>query len=448
MLLTHVFNAGIVGCGGAGFPTHVKLNCQAEYMIINGAECEPLLNTDKYLMRHFAGEIVSAAEKCGDQVGAKHVVIAIKDYYEAENAALSEAIRALGSRVEIFLLHNYYPAGDEQMIVYEVTGRVVPPGGIPIAVGTVVSNIATMLAVSEAMDGQPLIFKYMTIGGDVPEATLLRVPVGMPLTECLAAAGAACEPGRQYILGGPMMGRYVYGADLAKEVVTKTTSGILVLPESAEWSMPALQQMINRARSACIQCHYCTDLCPRHLLGHPLRPHMIMRRMAMSGPAFADELLQDPEIQNAAICCECGVCERFACPMGLAPRSINSALKKKLGAAGIRYQSDGQSTEPLPFRNYRTVPAPSLTARLGLAKYMSAHPDTCIEVSASEVQILLKQHVGAPAKPCVSEGDRVSEGQLVAAPPEGALGANIHSSIDGVVDRIEADRIIIRSEVA
>ena len=141
MLLTHVFNAGIVGCGGAGFPTHVKLNCQAEYMIINGAECEPLLNTDKYLMRHFAREIVSAADKCGNQVGAKHVVIAIKDYYEAENAALSEAITELGSRVEIFLLHNYYPAGDEQMIVYEVTGRVVPPGGIPIAVGAVVSNI-------------------------------------------------------------------------------------------------------------------------------------------------------------------------------------------------------------------------------------------------------------------------------------------------------------------
>ena len=448
MLLTHVFNAGIVGCGGAGFPTHVKLNCQAEYMIINGAECEPLLNTDKYLMRHFAKEVVSAAEKCGNQVGAKHVVIAIKDYYEAENAALSAAIAELGSRVEIFLLHNYYPAGDEQMIVYEVTGRVVPPGGIPIAVGAVVSNVATMLAVSEAVDGQPLIHKYMTIGGDVPEAVLLRVPVGMPLAECLAAAGVRCEPGRQYILGGPMMGRYMYGEDLAKEVVTKTTSGILVLPAAAEWGMPGLQQMINRARSACIQCHYCTDLCPRHLLGHPLRPHMIMRKMATAGAGVSEEMLQDPDIQNAAICCECGVCERFACPMGLAPRSINSALKKKLGAAGIRYKSDGLSTEPLPFREYRIVPAPSMTARLGLARYMSVHPDECIEVSAAEVQILLKQHVGAPAKPCVSEGDRVSEGQLIAAPPEGALGAKIHSSIDGIVDRIEADRIIIRSEVA
>ncbi len=447
MLLEQVYRAGVVGCGGAGFPTHVKLDCRAEYMIINGAECEPLLNTDKYLMRHFAKEIVSAAEMCGKQVGASQVVIALKDYYHAEREALLSAVHELGSRAEIFSLTNYYPAGDEQMIVYEVTGRVVPPGGIPIHVGAVVSNIATMLAVYDAAEDRPLTHKYLTVGGDVPEPMLLHVPVGTPLTACLAAAGLRAEFNRQYVIGGPMMGRYVSGDDLEREVVSKTTSGILVLPEKASFTAPGLQQMINRARSVCIQCHYCTDLCPRHLLGHPLEPHKIMRTMATAAAGVDEEMLQDRDIQNAAICCECGVCERFACPMGLAPRSINSALKKKLGAAGIRYKSDGVSTEPLPFREYRMIPAPSLTARIGLAEYMSAHPDKCSEVNPPQVEILLKQHTGAPAQPLVQEGDRVSEGRLIAAPPEGALGAVIHSSVDGRVACVKNDRIVIDSEV-
>ena len=447
MLLEQVYRAGVVGCGGAGFPTHVKLDCRAEYMIINGAECEPLLNTDKYLMRHFAREIVSAAEECGKQVGAAHVVIALKDYYHAEREALQEAVSELGSGIRLFPLGNYYPAGDEQMIVYEVTGRVVPPGGIPINVGAVVSNAATMLAVYDALESRPLTYKYLSVGGDVPEPVLLHAAVGTPLTECLAAAGVRPEPNRQVVIGGPMMGRWLSGGELEGEVVTKTTSGILVMPKNAEYVLPGLPQMINRARSVCIQCHYCTDLCPRHLLGHPLEPHKIMRKMALAGPDIGEEMLQDRDIRNAAICCECGVCERFACPMGLAPRSINSAIKRKLGAAGIRYQRECDSTEPLPFRGYRILPAPSLAARLGLAEYMPAHPDVCVEVASRRVEIPLKQHAGAPAQPLVSEGSRVSEGQLIAAPPEDALGAVIHSSLDGTVVRVTGSRIVIDSEV-
>lgn len=447
MLLEQIYRAGVVGCGGAGFPTHVKLDCQAEYMIINGAECEPLLNTDKYLMRHFAREIVSAADLCGQQVGAAQVVIALKDHYHAEKEALSSAISEAGSRVRIFELPNYYPAGDEQMIVYEVTGRVVPPGGIPINVGAVVSNIATMLAVHDAAQERPLIYKYLTVGGDVPEPVLVHAPIGASISACLAVAGLSPDMGRQYVIGGPMMGRYLSAEELEREVVTKTTSGILALPKNAAYVLPGLQQMVNRARSACIQCHYCTDLCPRHLLGHPLEPHKIMRKMAMSGPEIGEELLQDPDIRNAAICCECGVCERFACPMGLAPRSINSALKKMLGAAGIRYKREEMSLEPLPFREYRMIPAPSLTARIGLAELGSSHPDICVELTARRVEIPLKQHAGAPAQPLVSEGDRVSAGQKIAEPPEGALGAVIHSSVDGVVARAADDRILIDSEV-
>ncbi|NLM04658.1 MAG: proton-conducting membrane transporter, partial [Clostridiales bacterium] len=134
-ILDKIYEAGIVGAGGAGFPTHVKFNCNVDYFIINAAECEPLLNTDKYLITIKSKEMIKAIEEVGKIVGAKHLVIAIKEKYAKEIQILREFIKELNSSVEIFYLKNYYPAGDEQMIVYEVTGKSIPEAGIPLDVG-------------------------------------------------------------------------------------------------------------------------------------------------------------------------------------------------------------------------------------------------------------------------------------------------------------------------
>ena len=150
-ILEKIREAGIVGAGGAGFPTNVKLNCKVDYFIVNGLECEPLLQTDKYIMRNFSEEIVYIAEEIGKLVEAKNVYIGLKKEYKKEIDALSKAISEWNSNVKLKLLDVFYPAGDEQTLVYEVTGKIIPPGGIPLNVGAVVSNVATLFNIYNAI---------------------------------------------------------------------------------------------------------------------------------------------------------------------------------------------------------------------------------------------------------------------------------------------------------
>ena len=445
-MLSRVKAAGIVGCGGAGFPTYAKLDCEAEYFILNGAECEPLLATDKYIMRHFSREILSAALRCQAQVGAKELVIAVKDHYGAEIAAMEAAIVELGASARVFPLKNYYPAGDEQMIVYEVTGRIVPAGGIPRDVGVVVDNIATMLCVHDALDEKPFTHKYLTVGGDVPTPCLVRAPIGTPLSLCLTAAGTELREDAFYVLGGPMMGKMLTAAEMGEQVVTKTTSGLLVLTDPHTRSRGALtpERMLSRAKSVCIQCRYCTDLCPRALLGHPLEPHKIMRKMAFA--KSVEEVLDDPDIRNAALCSECSVCENYACPMGINPRRINSMIKAALAENAIKYQTEERAFTAHTMRDYRMVPTQNLIARLGLLNWADTHLDICHALEPERICVPLKQHIGAPAIPVVAQGDRVQAGQMIAEAAQESLSVPMHSGMAGIVADITKDAIVIQQK--
>ena len=440
--------AGVVGCGGAGFPTHVKLKGSFEHLIINGAECEPLLRTDRYIMLNKADELVRALCAITGELNIPKCTIALKADYKDEIASLEKAIARAGAHIAIHQMESFYPAGDEQTLVYEVTGRVVPPAGIPGAVGCVVDNIATVLAVNDALDGIPLTRKYLTVTGEVQHPTVLHVPVGTSFSRCIELAGGALH--REYFIvsGGPMMGKPLTMEQAAKEVVTKTTSGILVLPAEgyhAAQDRISLRHMLNRAKSACIQCTACSQLCPRHLLGHPLEPHKIMRKMAMANQIGED--LNDPVIQTAALCCECGICEAYACPMGLQPRRINGLLKKELSAAGIRYAAPEHAVyEADPQRDMRKVPSKRLAARVAVLPYYHYTIRNLAEDQPEQVSIPLKMHIGAPSVPVVAAGDHVSAGQLIAKCPEGALGSAIHASISGrvisVTDTIEISSVL------
>lgn len=438
--------AGIVGCGGAGFPTHKKLGGGIQCLIVNGAECEPLLRTDRYIMRSKAPQIVKAVSALADELQIPRCVIALKEHYHEEMAALKQAIDQADAKIELHALESFYPAGDEQTLVYEVTGRVVPPGGIPIAVGAVVSNAATVYAISEAMDGIPFTQKYLTVTGEVRRPVVLRVPVGTSFRTCLELAGGPIPDEFFLVSGGPMMGRPMPMSELDDAVVTKTTSGILVLPADgphARSNETSIRSMLNRARSACIQCTFCTQLCPRYLLGHPLQPNRIMRKLAVSGPV--QNLLNDPVIQSAQLCCECGVCELYACPMGLAPRKINSMLKKELATAHIRRQGGKEAPVPSPWREERKVPTERAAARAGVLKYSRYEIKEFLTAQPDRVSVPLQMHVGPPAVSVVREGDYVEAGALIARSREGALGAVIHASISGRV-RSVGERIVIEKE--
>ena len=445
-LLEQIVRAGVVGLGGAGFPTGKKLDCRVEWLIVNGAECEPLLRTDRYLMRHNAGRVVRAAGAVARMVGAKHCVIALKRAYTEEWNALEEALVGGGTvPIELFPLDSFYPAGDEQVLVYEVTERVVPPAGIPLDVGAVVSNLATMNAISDAMDGIPLTKKYITVTGEVKRPTIVRAPVGTSFEECIRLAGGSREERYCVIDGGPMMGKVMSYEEAREAAVTKTTSGIIVLDEDhylSVLSKTPVGRMKRLASAACIQCSYCTQLCPRNLLGHPLEPHKIMRRFAAGGDI--PSLLDDPVVRQAAICCQCGVCEQYACPMGLTPRRINALIRDEMRKAGIPYERREALWEADPERRNRKLPTKRAAARSGVLDYYDFEIDTLAEAAPSTVRISLRQNMGAPAQPVVQEGDRVREGQLIARCPEGKLGADIHAGIGGVVTKV-TDYIVIEA---
>lgn len=371
-LIEQIEWAGVVGCGGAGFPTHRKLKGSFEYFIANGAECEPCLRHDRWLMKNKAREIVQAMDAICRELSIPHAVIALKDHYKEEAEALEAAARTEGSSVTLCRMDSFYPAGDEMACVYEVTGRVVPPAGIPAAVGAVVDNVATIYAIWEAMQGIPFTRKYLTVTGEVNRPSVLHVPVGTPLAKCIELAGGEKDGEHVYLTGGPMMGIPVPKDKMADAAVTKTTGGILVLPkDSYHGAAPDVRRMLSRARSACIQCTTCSQLCPRHMLGHPLQPHMIMRKMAVAGTL--DDIrnrLDDPVLQTASLCCECGICEVYACPMGLNPRRINGLIKGELRNAGFRWQNaDGAFFEAHPEREMRKAPTDKVAARAGVYRY-------------------------------------------------------------------------------
>jgi Na+-translocating ferredoxin:NAD+ oxidoreductase RnfC subunit len=445
-LLEKIAAAGIVGCGGAGFPTHVKLKGTFEYLIVNGAECEPLLRNDRYLMRNKAPELVEAVSAIAAELKIPHAVIALKAHYEDEIAALRKAVRSSGAKIEIHELESFYPAGDEQTIVYEVTGRVVPPAGLPSAVGAVVDNVATIYAVYEAMHDIPFTQKYLTVTGEVKKPVILKVPVGTSFRRCIELAGGALLDDFFVVSGGPMMGRPVPMDALDGAFVTKTTSGILVLPPDsyhATQNAVSIPHMLNRARSACIQCTSCTQLCPRHMLGHPLQPHRIMRKLALG--VDIKSMLDDPDIRNAQLCCECGICEVYACPMGLQPRKVNALVKSALAEAKIRYQRTEDHWTPNPEREERKAPTDKVAARVGVRKYNNYVITDLVCDEPAQVTIPMKMNVGAPAVPVVSIGDHVIAGSVIARPPEGALGAVIHASIDGCVKSV-GDKIVLVKE--
>jgi Na+-translocating ferredoxin:NAD+ oxidoreductase RnfC subunit len=444
-LYERVFEAGVVGCGGAGFPTHAKLRTDVSRLLVNGAECEPLLYADKYLLRHFASEIVFAAAAVSSELGASECAVAMKSEYRAEMEAVKAAVSRTGASVSIGSLQSFYPAGDEHVLVFELTGHAPPPGGLPSDVGCLVMNVSTLLAVYDALAGRTFTHRYFSVAGEVERPSVLRAPIGAPLSFCLEAAGGAKPGGTCAILGGPMMGRVISIAELESQVVTKTLSGLVILPGGSPVERRgalSARQVASRARAGCIRCSQCGDLCPRSLLGHPIEPHQIMRRLAFCGDLDALDM-DDPVIRGATLCSECGVCEIVACPMGLNPRRVNGEIKARLARAGLRYEHGGARQAPHPFREFRKTPSARAAARAGVYKYYGrGGTDILTEVKPPSVRMPLLQHRGAPSEPVVPDGAFVEEGSLVARCPEGKLGANLCASISGVVE-IRSDHIVI-----
>jgi len=211
--------------------------------------------------------------------------------------------------------------------------------------------------------------------------------------------------------------------------VTKTTGGLVVLPKDhllVRRHAGDVKAAARIGRSACDQCRFCTEMCPRFLLGHPIEPHRAMQALGFTG-------LLDPLIAGTLYCSECNLCSLYACPEDLDPKAVCAQAKPVARERGLSFRGRPQDVTPHPLASSRRVPTRRLMARLGLDGFRNVGPLEDRVLAPRRVVLPLKQHAGAPAVAVVKEGERVRSGDVVAVPKEGALGARIHASIDGVV---------------
>ncbi len=296
-VLAHIRDCGIVGLGGAGFPTSIKLKPpgrdKVDTLILNGAECEPYITADDTLMRHRAAEVISGMEIMAWILEPQRCVIGIEDNKPEAIAALREAVG--DTRIEVVVIPTKYPSGGEKQLIQILTGLEVPYSGIPADIGVMCQNVGTAVAVSRAIhQGEPLISRITTITGEaVAEPANYEVLLGTPVSHLLAQAGLDPHRLERLVLGGPMMG---YTLQTDQVPVVKTTNCVIAAARG-ELDQPPPEQ-------PCIRCGACSDACPMELLPQQLFWH-----------AKAEEF-DKAEHLNLFDCIECGVCS-YVCPSSI-----------------------------------------------------------------------------------------------------------------------------------
>jgi electron transport complex protein RnfC len=293
-IIKKIQEAGIVGLGGATFPTHVKLvppkGMKAEVLLINGVECEPYLTSDHRLMLEKADEILVGIQLLKKAMNVEKAVIGIENNKADAIQLLSQKSKEYEG-IDIAVLKVKYPQGGEKQLIKAVTGREVPSGGLPIAVGAVVSNVGTAFAVYEAIQkNKPLFERVVTITGKgVAKPSNFRVRMGTPTSALVEATGGLPEDTGKIISGGPMMGRAIASLDVP---VTKGTSGILLMKK---------EESKREEIIACIRCSRCVSACPMGL-----EPYLLM--------TLAEKQIFDRSEDNKIMdCIECGSCS-YTCP--------------------------------------------------------------------------------------------------------------------------------------
>ncbi len=439
-LLKLVRDAGVVGAGGAGFPTFKKLEAQVTHLIANGAECEPLLQKDRESMIRDREAFFRGLTAMQAQTGASRVTIALKRKNADLASSFSEQAQQAG--FELFIYEDVYPAGDEFVLVYEITGKQIPPGGLPLQVGCVVDNVETIINVGKALDAQPVVDKYITVTGAVASPYTTVVPVGTSFSDCLRAAGGCTVDDPTLLVSGVMMGGV--SRDLTQPI-SKTTAGLIALPSDHYLVRRKTQSKETYTRighGQCDQCSLCTELCPRYILGYPIEPHRVMRTLLMTGEAKERGSLW------AQYCCECNVCSFIACPEQLDPKSICVDAK-----ALLRENKMGRTEAELeqlfrpahPARHGREIPISTLLQRLGLTPYDRKAPFAERDWNPTSVSIPLNTHIGQPAQATVRSGDLVECGAVIASVDHDKLGCSVHASIAGRVAAVSATHIEIKT---
>lgn len=429
MTIDQIERMGIIGAGGAGFPTHIKLRTRPDTVIMNAAECEPLVHKDMEILRHDPEKALEGFRVVIDVTGARRGIIGIKRKHREEIDSLRARING---PIDIAELDDVYPSGDEATLIYLTTGRRVAPEALPISVGCLVLNVETLYDIGA---GVPVVEKFLTVAGAVAQPATIRVPVGMTMAEVLSHF-TITVPDYAVRSGGLMMGTLEHDLDVP---VSKRTGALIVLPANHHCitmyrRYATVHETDRLAKASCDQCSFCTELCPRFLLGQPVRPELAMRNRMFTRE---ESTLFYP---GNVSCCECNLCTMYACPESLDPRGATVMDKRMTRGQSVRSGVALQSVHPL--YEYRKVPLHKLMQRLDVVRYEAEARLIDLKTNPDRVKVPLNQHAGAPAVPMVSAGDRVKRGDLIAA-SGGTISSVANASIDGRVTAIATTEIII-----
>ncbi len=304
--------SGLVGLGGAAFPTFIKLNpknlADVDTLIVNAAECEPYITADLRAILEDTDALISGIERVKKEMGLKKVIIGIEDNKPEAIELLKPLCRG---DMELYVLPAKYPKGGEKVLIYETTGKIVPEGGLPADVGVIVMNVSSLIALDTYFKtGMPLVSKRLTVDGDaVVEPKNVRVPLGAAYGDVIDFCGGYKEEPKEMLMGGPMMGIDVYDDTFP---VLKNNNAILAFTEKGR---------SEKKESACIRCGRCVEACPFDLM-----------------PAAIDRAVQNENVDELAslkvnLCMECGCCA-YVCPAGrplVQTNRLGKALLKQKG---------------------------------------------------------------------------------------------------------------------
>ena len=432
MTIKDIENMGVIGAGGAGFPTHVKLNSKPDTVIMNAAECEPLLHKDMELLLNYGDDVVRGLEIVMEITGAERGIIGIKNKHKEEIELLNSKVKG---NIKVVQVEDVYPAGDEVTLIYMTTKRIVKPGELPISVGCVVQNVETLYNIAK---NKPVVSKFISVAGAVEEPATIEVPVGITYREVLSGFNITAS---DYVVrsGGLMMGILEDNLD---KVVSKKTGALIVLPEDHHcvniYKRFATEHDTDRiAKAACDQCSFCTELCPRYLLGQPVRPEIAMRNRMFTREDFP---MLDP---GNLSCCECNLCTMYSCPEGLDPRGATVIEKKLARQQNLKWTGNDITAHPM--YEYRKVPTKNLMQRLDVVMFKDEGPLRNFDIKTKIVRVPLNQHVGSPAEPVVKVGSTVKKYDLIGRASR-KISSNVHASVDGIILAVNKEEIKIQRQ--